>query len=300
MEPNSLISVIVLHYANLSDTQECLASLSSVDDPHFNILLIDNGTGDPALEQLKAPGLTLIRNAHNLGFAEGNNVGIRYALDHGAGAVLLLNNDTTVAPSLLTAFRQASQLFPQAGALGAKIYFYDDPPVIWHAGGMIDRKTVHCRHLGCGDTDREKRWENYQEVDYVCGCALFATRQAIEAAGLLAPEFFLMWEEVDWCYRMRMAGYPSLFVPQAKLWHKISQSFEEGNRCPSRLYYYCRNRLLFLKRHFSFKERVRFYFLSFGKELFNFGNKRREYLAYLRGTRDYFFGKFYAKSLKIK
>lgn len=304
MGPTPLVSIIVLHYANLSDTQECFASLETLDDPHFNILLIDNGTGDPALENLagKHARITLIKNSKNLGFAEGNNVGIRYALQHGAEAVLLLNNDTTVAANLLTAFRQAAERFPQVGAFGAKIYFYDDPPVIWHAGGRVDRKRFQCHHEGCHQTDLDKRWEEHKQVDYVCGCALFATKRAIEATGLLAPEFFLMWEEVDWCWRMRKAGFPSLFVPQAKLFHKISQSFEEGNRCPTRLYYYMRNRLLFLKRHFTWKQRLSFYLRDFRKEIIEMLNpfaskqKKREHRASLRGAFDYFIGHFYSKN----
>lgn len=86
--------------------------------------------------------------------------------------------------------------------------------------------------------------------------------------GLLAPEFFLMWEEIDWCWRIRHAGYRCLYIPQALVWHKISRSFDGGNRGPSWQYYYFRNRLLFLKRHFPLFKRMRFYLTVLIKELF--------------------------------
>jgi GT2 family glycosyltransferase len=263
------IAVVVLHYHNLADTLECLDSLQSQNYDNYEVILVDNGSHDPHLESALGNYslLTLIRNEDNQGFAEGNNVGIRAAMKRGAEGILLLNNDTTASPDLLAVFSQAAIATPKAAAFGAKIFFYDDPTLIWHAGGNVNLHTMRCYHEGCPDSDLKKKWDKVRDISYACGCALFIKKEAIEKVGLMAPEFFLLWEEIDWCWRIRQAGYRCLFIPEAKVWHKISRSFEGGNRGPLWQYYFFRNRLLFMKRNIPLAKRLRFYFTYFPKEL---------------------------------
>ncbi len=264
------IVVIVLHFRNLDDTVECLDSLIQQDYSNFEIILVDNGSQDaPLVDAVKSyPRLHCIRNESNLGFAEGNNIGIRYALQRGADAVLLLNNDTVCSPQLLSVFTKAAQTYPDTAAFGAKIYFYDDPTVIWHAGGNVYPSIFRCYHEGCPISDLEKKWDEVRDIGYACGCALFVTCDAIKKVGLMAPEFFLIWEEIDWCWRIRSAGYRCLYIPEAKIWHKISRAFDGGNRGPLWQYYYFRNRLLFLKRNLPVNKRIHFYLTVLLKELF--------------------------------
>ncbi|MGC2596224.1 MAG: glycosyltransferase family 2 protein [Rhabdochlamydiaceae bacterium] len=263
------IAVVILHYRNLADTLECLESLNRQDHSNFEIIFVDNGSQDPNVEDAVKhfPRLFFVRNETNLGFAEGNNVAIRLALKRGAEGVLLLNNDTVCSRHLLTVFAEAAQTYPEAAAFGAKIFFYDDPTVIWHAGGNVHPLTLRCYHDGCPDSDLEKKWEKVRDIGYACGCALFVKSEAIKDVGLMAPEFFLIWEEIDWCWRLRKAGYRCLYIPEAKVWHKISRSFEGGNRGALWQYYYFRNRLLFLKRNFPLSKRIHFYLTRFPKEL---------------------------------
>lgn len=322
------IAVIILHHRNLSDTLECLASLTCQDYSNFEIILIDNGSQDASLveavrnspnlsfeffssksadaKQIKhetqVPRVVFIKNDSNLGFAEGNNVGIRYAIERGVSAVLLLNNDTTSSSNLLSTFVKASQAYPDAAVFGAKIYYYDDPTVIWHAGGNVNPLTLRCYHEGCPTSDLEKKWDEARDINYACGCAFFIKMDAIKKVGLLAPDFFLMWEEIDWCWRIRKAGYRCLYIPEAKLWHKISQSFEGGNRGELWQYYYFRNRLLFLKRNLSRSRRFRFYSILFLKELlqilfFSFSPtanelERKLNRSALKGISHYFIKRF--------
>jgi GT2 family glycosyltransferase len=293
------IAVVVLHYRNLSDTLECLDSLERQDYPHFEIVLVNNDPTDAACKNSTAgyTRLHFIQNEKNLGFAEGSNVGMRFALKRGADAVLLLNNDTTTSPHLLSAFASAAASHPTAGVFGAKILYYEDPTVLWHAGGDVHPVSLRCFHEGCLDSDLEKKWDTIRPINYACGCALFATKEAIETVGLLAPEFFLIWEEIDWCWRMRQAGYECLYIPEARVWHKISKAFEGGNRGPLWHYYYFRNRLLFLKRNISLPKRLRFYWTYFPKELAQIvwtlltpsssKEAKRLNLFALKGIRDY-------------
>ena len=263
------IAVIVLHYQNLADTLECLDSLQTQDYPDFEIILVDNGSSDADLSEKTQhyPRVHFMRNATNLGFAEGNNTGIRVALQRGADSILLLNNDTVSSPDLLSAFAKAADLHPEAGVFGAKIFFYDDPTVIWHAGGDVHPRTLRCFHHGCGDSGLSKKWEEVRPIGYACGCALFIKKEVIASVGLMEPRFFLLWEEIDWCWRIRKAGYECLYIPEARVWHKVSRSFEGGNRGPLWTYYYFRNRLLFLKRNVPRGQRYRFYFSHFVREL---------------------------------
>ncbi len=289
------IAVIVLHFRNLDDTLECLESLKQQDYPHFEIILVDNGSQE--LQGAEIPNLSVIRNPKNLGFAEGNNVGIRHALERGADAVLLLNNDTKCSPQLLSSFAKAAQDYSDAAVFGAKIYFYDDPTVIWHAGGQIHPKTFRCYHEG-SPTDEVR------EIGYACGCALFITCNAIRKVGLMSPEYFLLWEEIDWCWRIRKAGFRCLYIPEAQVWHKVSRSFEGGNRGALWQYYYFRNRLLFLERHLSLAKRLRFFCTLFLKELFQMiyfsinstEHQKKLNRAALKGIGHYFFRRFYSEN----
>jgi GT2 family glycosyltransferase len=298
------IAVVVLHFRHIADTLECLDSLARQDYPHFEIVLVDNGSQDrfPDIVQ-KRPGLVFIKNKTNLGFAEGNNIGIRCALERGADGVLLLNNDTTCHPHVLSSFAKAAQTYPDAAAFGAKIYFYDEPTVSWHAGGGIHFATLRCYHEGYLDCDLEKKYNEVRDIGYACGCALFMTREAIKKVGLLDPRFFLIWEEIDWCFRMRKAGYRCLYIPEATVWHKISRAFDGGNRGALWHYYYFRNRLLFIKKQIPLKKRICFYMTTFLKELcqiiyFSFiqnknRNQKKLNRAALKGIGDYFLRRFY-------
>lgn len=237
-----------------------------------------------------------MENQKNLGYAEGNNRGLHEGLKRGADLLLLLNNDTTVSPHLLSELAKAAQNNPQAGVLGPKIYFYDEPATIWYAGGGVDAKTGRCYHIGCGASEG---YSDEKLTDYICGCALAVRAEVIEKVGLLSPDFFLIWEEIDWCYRIRKGGYQCLYVPKARVWHKVSASFPEGNRGPMWQYFYFRNRLLFHRRHTPLHKRWRVRSVA---EFFTLIQKsinpktppeiRQQSRAALAGITDYFLGSF--------
>jgi GT2 family glycosyltransferase len=299
------IAIIILHWKNSDDTLECLASVFKIEDSHFEVILVDNGSSDLPRIKENYPDLHYVENGENLGYAEGNNRGIAFALAKGFAFIFLLNNDTLVHKDILTAFREASRSRREAAVFGAKIYKYDEPTLLWYAGGEVDPVSMRCYHLGYAQSDLEKKWEEIKETGYACGCALFIKADAIRKVGVLEPKFFLIWEEIDWCFRMRKAGFSSLFVPQAKVWHKVSSSFEGGNHGPLWHYFYARNRLLFLKRHFPLTKRLCFYRDSLFKEVHHLFKNRAKACerAALRGVRDYFlrrYGKGSFRSTKVR
>lgn len=295
-----MIAIVILNWNRSEETLECLQSVTSIRFPKYEIIVVDNGSSESAPEKFQEafPEVRLLRNEENLGFAEGNNRGIAYALERGAEYILILNNDARVDPEILNAFMEAAEQNPDAGVFGAKIYYYDDPTTLWYAGGEVDQKRGLCYHVGCTESDLEKKRETIQDTGYACGCALFVKAEAAHEVGLMDPKFFLIWEEIDWCWRIREAGYRCLFVPKARVWHKISASFEGGNRGAVWQYFFWRNRLLFMKRHYpSFFYKTTLW-LEIGRlfcKSWNpwLGKKERELnRASLTGVRDYYRGQF--------
>ena len=300
------ISIILLNWNGKKDTLECLASLQKVDYPNFQTIIVDNGSTDDSVAAIRSayPSVPILENRANLGFAGGNNTGIEWVLRHHAEWILLLNNDTIVAPDFLKAFLKAAKEQPKAKILGAKILRYSHRNIIDHLGGFWNAQKAEFDSPDSGQTDHP--YFNMIPVDYVCGAALFMHRSVPEAIGLLEPKFFLFWEETDYCYRARRAGFEVWTAPEAKIWHKVSSSFVGGK--PHTHYFWWRSRLLWIERNCTPEEKkalyrkiivpelwkmARHYLLKF---LFTSNPVRREKLRRNRagcaGAIDYFRGRF--------
>ena len=274
------ILIVLLNWNGKKDTLECLHSLEKVTYPHFTTIVVDNGSADDSVAQIRAafPKIPIFETHANLGFAGGNNVGISWALKKDYDWILLLNNDTIVAPDVLEGFLEAAQKQLAAKILGAKIYRYAHPQCIDHLGGMWSPKIAEFISLHSGQIDDGASFEEMRPVDYVCGAALFMHRSVPEAIGLLEPKFFLFWEETDFCFRARRLGFEVWTAPKAKVWHKVSASFTGK---PQMHYFWWRSRLLWLERNCLFFERKQLYRAVIFPELWKM---LRHYLLYtLRG-----------------
>ena len=260
MQP--LVCIIVLNWNGRNDTLECLESIARVDYPNFEVVVADNGSTDGSVEAVERchPGVRIIENRANLGFAEGNNGAIRHALETGADFIFLLNNDTVVDPGVVTEFVRAAQQMPQAGVFGAKIYHHADSRRLWYAGGYWDSRTLSFNEYGAGEIDRGQ-YDVLTETEWVIGCAMFIRAEVFRKVGLLEPRFFLNNEEIDFCSRAKRAGFLCSYVPGARVWHKISVSFG-GEDSPLKEYFSARNRLLWAKRNAALGLRLRIYLHS--------------------------------------
>lgn len=240
------VTVVVLNWNGLGDTLECLESLAGLDYPRYRVLVVDNGStdGSPVAIRQRFPDVEVIETGENLGYAGGNNVGLRYALAQGADYVLLLNNDTVVAPDMLRWLVEAAEKDPRVGVAGPMIYYHDQPEVVWSVGGGIDWRRGQTWMIGLDEPDDGRFGTEPREVDFITGCAMLVRAAALREAGLLDERFFLYYEEVEWCVRIRRAGYRIIHVPAAKMWHKISPQAQSDS--PLVHYYMSRNRLLFL------------------------------------------------------
>ena len=262
------VTIVVLNWNGLTDTLACLESLSHLDYPSYEVVVVDNGSSDGSAAQIRSRFpregslVTLIENDANMGFTGGNNIGLRRALDGGGGAVLdestanrlldepaayalLLNNDTEVAPDFLRLLVEAAEADLSVGAVGPTIYYYDQPRVIWATSGEIEQRRGRTRMAGLDERDDGQFGQEVRDVDFVTGCAMLVRREVMEDVGLLDERFFAYYEEAEWCVRMRKAGWRIVHVPRAHMWHKISPSARADS--PLVHYYMTRNRLLFLK-----------------------------------------------------
>ena len=315
-----LISVVLLNWNGVDDTLACLNSLTSLTYSRFSVVVVDNGSTDNSLAHLRpytaTYPLTLLEAGRNLGYAAGNNVGIRYALEHGANFVLVLNNDTAVAPDLLDRLLEAAERTPDAGVFSARIMYFDEPERVWFDGARWNPSSLHLAWPGQNAEERTLDGFDH-DTDYASGAALFFRSDVAREIGLLDESFFLVWEEVDWCFRARNAGWRNIVVPAAKVWHKIGVSFGSESS-PLRTYFSIRNELLWFSRHASLSARLRLWMKNlrrlvpkfsiaagrerwikrllwavqdYGRAWLGRGN-RLEYLSSRRAIMDYVHGRF--------
>jgi len=243
------IAIIVLTYNGVEDTLACLASLEHLDYPRerYRVVVVDNASQDGTPAAVRAafpePFVFVVENGANLGFAAGNNVGLRHALAEGYDYALLLNNDTEVAPDMLGTLVAAAEADPRSAAVGPLIYYHAAPTRVWSAGGWIDWERGISRMEG--EVEDQGQFTATREVDFITGCAMLLRCAALERVGLLDERFFMYFEETEWCVRAHRAGFRILFAPQAKLWHKIPLNARFDKEYLA--YYMTRNRLLFLR-----------------------------------------------------
>lgn len=206
--------------------------------------------------------MRLILNEKNYGFAEGNNIAMRYALKTlNPDYILLLNNDTVVDKEFLTELINVAEKDERIGVIGPKIYYYSSPDVIQFVGKKISPWTAdfdikyYLTYPWLKAYEEKRNTE--REIRYMMGACMLVRRKAIERVGLLDPEYFAYWEEADWCYRMTRAGYKIVHASKPKIWHKGGATSGAFG-----VYLCTRNRFLFIRKNTSSRIQL-FFFLIF-------------------------------------
>lgn len=244
------VAIIILNWNGLEDTVECLESLKGMTYSNYEVVLVDNGSEGNDAEILRkrfGDYIHLIENDKNYGFAEGCNIGMKYALSNlNPDYILLLNNDTVVDPKFLTELVQVAESDSSIGIVGPKIYYHDQPNKFQSAGGQISWWTGQESLVGCTQVD-SGQFDEIREVDWVIGCALLIKRETIREIGLLHAAYFAYVEETDWCARCASSGYRIVYVPRAKVWHKRRIPVDRVDELG--IYYMTRNQFLFMKRN---------------------------------------------------
>lgn len=292
------VFIIVLHYQDKQLTLECLQSLEKIKKKNLQVqilVVVNNPNENLSDLARKFPQVIFLETGQNLGFAEGNNVGLRYALENQADFILLLNNDTEVHPDFLLRLIKAAQKQKKGGLFVPKIYFApgfefhqsryqkaDHGKVIWFAGGQMDWANIATRHRGVDEVD-QGQYDRLEETEFITGCALLAKRKVFEKIGLLDKKYFLYYEDADFCQKALKAGFKLFYVPQSKIWHKVAASSQIGGDLHD--YFLVRNQLLFGLRHAPCRARLAL--IKQSLRFLIFGRKWQK-----KGVIDFYSGKF--------
>jgi GT2 family glycosyltransferase len=220
------VTIVVLNWNLREDTLACLASLERADLRGARVLVVDNGSTDGSVEAIHArfPGVTVLPLPENRGFAGGHNAGIRAALADGAEAVLLLNNDTEVAPDFLPPLLEAMDSLPGVAVVSSAILRMDRPEMHDVAWSEVRFDRRHVVQLVGANALPGHGFDRRREVEIAVGCSLLIRAEALRTTGLFDEDYFAYHEDVDWCLRARKWGYRILYEPHSRVYHRGSRS----------------------------------------------------------------------------
>jgi GT2 family glycosyltransferase len=240
------IFIIIVNWNRKECIRTCLKSLARISYPNYEVVVVDNASIDGSIEEIESnfPDVRIVKNSENLGYTGGNNVGMRYALDRAADYILLMNDDIIVSPNLVEelvkAFKCSSE---KVGMTGPRIKCWPTTNRLYQQYG----RTNYYLQLGCMDLNNATK---PAEVEWIYGTCALISREVVERVGFLDNNFFLYFEDADFCERVRKAGYKIVYVPSAIVYHDVSESFS-GTMNPVELYYVTRNELLFARKHLN-------------------------------------------------
>jgi len=221
---NPRVCCVVLNWNGWQETIPCLDALKRCKYPSLTVILVDNHSTDDSVARIRAahPDILMLQSAKNIGFSGGNNIGMRYALAHGAEYLWLLNNDTEPSPDALSALVAKAQTDKTIGAVGSVCYYADAPSTvqIW-AGGRVN---LWIGYLHNSTVPRADGW-----FECLNAASMLIARAAIEDVGLLDERFFMYWEDTEICLRMRKKGWRIVAAPNSRVLHKVNASVR-GNR----------------------------------------------------------------------
>ncbi|MBL0744250.1 glycosyltransferase family 2 protein [Chryseolinea lacunae] len=247
MAPSPLVSLITINYNTLTDTQQLLESVEKLTYKNIEMIVVDNASkvSPGAALTAKFPWIKFIQSDVNLGFAGGNNLGIKASK---GDYVFLVNSDTIVFPDFLEPIVAFMESHPDAGMATPKV-LYPDGKTLQYAGAIrINPYTGRGRRLGLLEQDHGQYDKNYK-TDLGHGAALIIPRRIIDLVGLMPELYFLYYEEHDWCEMVKRAGFSMYYIGDSKILH--TESVSTGNDSPLKTYYLTRNRLIFMRRNFS-------------------------------------------------
>lgn len=239
-----LISIITVNYRQPAITCELLASLAALDFQDFEVIVVENSPLEDSSDSYRAafPAVRVVNSPENLGFAGGNNLGIRAA----RGTYLFfVNNDTELVNGTLEQLLPAFDS-PEIGMVCPKIRYHHSPEFIQFAG--FTEVDVFGRNTTLGNNERDQGQQDVRrEIPYGHGAAMMVHRRVIEQVGLMPELFFLYYEELDWCAQITRAGFKIVFTPESVIYHK--ESMTVGKMNPMKTYYMTRNRIWFMHRN---------------------------------------------------
>lgn len=234
------IFIVILNYNGKDVIKNCLTSVFKNDYPNFEVVVVDNNSSDGSFETAKTgfSKATFIKNGENLGYSAGNNVGIRFALERMADYVLLLNNDTEVEKDFLTKLADVAEKNEKNGIV-SPVIFNGHTRQVWFSGGEISWLTMKAVHT------QKTLDKNYYETGFATGCAMLVRTAVFKEVGLLDEDYFLYWEDADFSWRAKKAGFKIIVVAGSWVYH-----FEKSKaKLKQKTYWLVISGLIFFQKH---------------------------------------------------
>jgi GT2 family glycosyltransferase len=251
MDRTILIGVVTVTYNSSSVMHEFMESALKQSYKDFSLYIVDNRSSDETLElvsKYQDSRIVAIPNRTNVGVAEGNNIGIRAALNDGCDCVLLINNDTVFGPNLFSALLEGLLQY-NCDIIVPKIMQFDDPETIWYGGGHLSKIRASAIHYGDGEKDIGQ-FNAARLVSYSPTCCMLIKKEVFARVGMMDELYFVYCDDTDFCNRAFRSGIKLFYVPSAKLLHKVSSLTQKQSTFS--LMYGTRNRIYYLWKNFSF------------------------------------------------
>lgn len=245
---NPLVSIITINYNESSVTLDMLDSLRNLSYDNIEIIVVDNASpnDNPDIIKEQYPEVNLIKSEENLGFAGGNNLGVKVAQGE---YLLFINNDTIVPESFIQPLVETLASDATIGMVSPKIKFHWDPSLIQYAGYTpMNHWTIRNNSIGYHEKD-DGRFDKADETESIHGAAMMVPRRVIDHVGMMTEVYFLYYEEHDWAAMVKKAGYKIFYQPKSYILHK--ESLSTGKFSPLKTYYISRNRILYARRNFK-------------------------------------------------
>ena len=240
------LSIITINYNGLKDTCELIDSIPFNND--LEVIVVDNASekDEASLISAKYPQVKVIRSSQNLGFAGGNNLGIKAAQGK---YLFFINNDTIFKEFNVQALIDRLESSPKIAVVCPKLRFsWGNNPIQFAGYTPLSKITVRNQAIGFGEEDHGQ-YDTAHSTPYAHGAAMLIKREALEKVGLMPECYFLYYEELDWSMMFTRAGFEIWYDPACTVYHKESQA--TGQNSPLRTYYIVRNRLLLVKRNWN-------------------------------------------------
>lgn len=249
------VTVIIVNYNGKKDLPDCLDSLGKQTGHEFDLLLFDNASSDGSVDFVRThyPKVQILVSDDNIGFCEANNVCLRAFLSSASEYAFLLNADTLVDPGCIERLVVTAGREQYFGIFSPKVLNYPDTEKIYYAGGRMDLKRGIVVHKGMHALDHAFP-HRAGRTGPVCGCSLLIRKRTLKKIGLLDPAFFAYFEDTDLSMRADKAGEGCYYEPEAVVYHKGGRSYT-----PHSIYYYYRNRFLFVEKYAKFYHKLYFY-----------------------------------------
>ena len=243
----AFVGIVIPVWNAIDYTLACLDSLADLSYPRFEVVVVDNGSTDGTADAVRNghPEVTLVRNERNMGFAHACNQGLAEVFGRGAAFALLLNNDTLVATDMLLRLLEAALVQPDVGILGPKICYADLPDTPWFTGIRFRGQIYIVR---TASLKYQVQSDVPAAVDFISGCGMMIRRSVYDTIGGLSEEYFMYYEDLDFCLRAKHAGFGVIYVPGALMWHALSVS-SGGKDSPLKQYFQIKSSMIFYRRH---------------------------------------------------